>query len=348
MIPIPGGPGIEFLNGLSSPANVPLTFLSPMRTYSSPVNRLLSYAKCQSAQVEDWADYLNEFGFTQAHVPELLMLMQDTDFLELDPEDLPTDYPENLEPELAWWGPIHAWRALGQLQAPEFLAAAVSFLKVHDDINWAWEEFPDVFGLIGPSIMDDLVAVTKAEAANEMALTLMDGLRNIVEQFPETRDRYRTATLKILSQAEQNHASVNGSLITGFIKFQITDPEAIAAIEAAFQTGNVDEWYVGTWPRVQVELGLKAESDFPPEALTAEMPPGLAQLKQLVENYERQQKPSAFAAGLPIERSAMPSTKPPAFGDILKPQSATTETAKSGFGSPAPKTAKKSKKKKKR
>ncbi len=317
-----------------------------MQTYTPPVAQLLTYGDCRNHQkASDWPDYVQELGFTQAHVPQLLTLMLDDQLLNLDPDELPPDFPDDLEPTLAYWAPFHAWRVLGQLQAPEFLPAAIAFLDRYE-IDWAWEEFPDVFALIGPAILPELGAAVTTIAGSDNALTLIDGMARIVEKFPEARDRHRELLLNILNQAEQNHDSVNADAILGLIKIQANDPEALAAIEAAYQAGKVDQWYVGTWPRVQVDLGVKAETDFAPAALVAEVPPAMRQMREWMEQYERQRKPDAFALGMPIDRNALPSTKPLAFSDIAQQRTTHPNTPKPGFGTATDSQAKKKKKKK--
>jgi hypothetical protein len=62
--------------------------------YSPPVDRLLSYGKVSIDK--DWPNYVEQFGFTEAHIPELLRLAADDSLTEGDEDDPKT------------WGPIHA------------------------------------------------------------------------------------------------------------------------------------------------------------------------------------------------------------------------------------------------
>src|SRR3954452_6496585 len=110
------------------------------RTYKEPVSRLLEYGECEMGGTKAtlaWPDYVNELGLTQDHVPELIRLASDEMLNTADSESL------------AVWAPTHAWRALGQLRAPEAVAPLLDLLKVKDD-DWLAAELPAVLGLIGP------------------------------------------------------------------------------------------------------------------------------------------------------------------------------------------------------
>ena len=318
-----------------------------MQTYQSLVSQLLSYTNCQPVDPEEWPNYIGEFGFTEAHIPDLLALMQDELLLTLNPDEGSPELDAELDPELAVWGPIHAWRALGQLQAMEFLDAAIGFLKSHD-LDWAWEEFPDVLMLIGPPIIESLGAAIKTEASNDVtSITLVESLQRIAETFPEARDRSITLINDVLKGYEQNHDSVNASLIAALLKLNAAT-ESLAIIEAAYQAERVDEFYSGTWAQVQIDLGLKTKADFTEAELTPRMPPALAEMQATLATLERMRKPDAFSRGLPLDPRMFPSSKPPEFGDMLtSQQSQVNQDPRKGFGGPQT-SGKKSKKKKKR
>lgn len=323
--------------------------LIEMQTYTPPVSRLLEYTACQSTDPDKWPDYLNEFGFTQEHVPELLTLMQDHIWLA---EDVETDPPEaigKLDPAIAAWAPIHAWRSLGQLKSVEFLDAAIALLKQYE-IDWMWEEFPKVLMLIGPSMIESLGAAILTEAPNAQAMpTLSSGLYEIAKAFPNERDRCIALMLDTLRNYEQNQVTSNANLIAHLLDLKISEPATIAVIEAAYHADRVDQFYAGTWPQVQVELGLKTADDFTEAELKAPMPPELAhmhetmgQLQESIAALEQSRKPSAFAKGLPIDYDQRPDTKPFDFQDMQRSTSPPKPT--SGFGAKS-KSSKKKKKK---
>ncbi|NER81612.1 MAG: hypothetical protein F6K42_19015 [Leptolyngbya sp. SIO1D8] len=273
--------------------------------------------------------------------------MQDELLLGFYPEDDESELDAGLDPDLVVWAPIHAWRALGQLKAVEFLQAALPILKEYE-LDWAWDEFPKVLQLIGPPVIESLGAIIAAETTEDLAAgTLIEGLQRIAEQFPETRDRCVTLLTNVLQEYAQNEDSVNAALISALLKLKAAT-ESLALIEAAYQAEKVDEFYAGTWAQIQVELGLKTKADFTEAELTPKMPTAITEMRKTLEPLERMRKPDAFSLGLPLDPSTFPSTKPPAFDDMLISQSATIgHDAKKGFGG-SQTSSKKSKKKKKR
>src|SRR5688500_11622947 len=103
--------------------------------YTDPVAQLLSLGQTTLNLGEDWLDYPSQFGFTSGHTTELTRLATDTQFDELEPD----------KPEV--WAPIHAIRALGQLQIEDAIAPLMGLLIRDDDaiqIN-----VPRALGMIG-------------------------------------------------------------------------------------------------------------------------------------------------------------------------------------------------------
>ncbi|MEO0984059.1 MAG: hypothetical protein AAFY20_00770 [Cyanobacteria bacterium J06639_14] len=314
-----------------------------MHDYQPPVSLLLSYAACGSGQVQSWPNYSDEFGFTEEHIPELITLMQDQFLIDLDTEATFPELGETFDPQLAVWAPIHAWRAIGQLEAVAFLEPAIAFLKAYE-IDWAWEEFPEVFELIGPPIVEPLGAAIKAEAAEDVAATiLISGMQHIAASFPEIRDRCVAIMTEILQNYTENDTEVNSSLIFHLVDLQATT--SIDVIEAAYQAGKVNTFHAGTWANVQIQLGLKKEADFTQEELTPEMPPALKQMHETLAKIERMRKPDAFSLGLPVDPSAFSAAKPPEFQDMQVARSATQHITQ-GFGNTQKSTTKNKKKKK--
>jgi len=313
-----------------------------LQTYTPPVSRLLNYQECQSTEANEWPDYVSEFGFTHEHIPELVRLMRDVDLYEWESEE-EDDIPEGLDPDLAWCGPIHAWRALGQLKATEFLDGALDILDSRAD-EWAMEEFPQVCQMIGPDIIPPLGALIKENVTTDKDIvSLIESLFSLPEEYPEARDRCAAILQDALQTYRQNSKLHNTFLVLGLQTLRVT--EALDLLEAVYQEKRVDELFVGTWARAQIILGLKTEADFTQEELTPEVPPEMQQMQDLLELLERQQKPDAFALGMPVDPSHFPSTKPPEFDDLVKPKTAAKQSDRKGFGG-AQKSSKKTKKKK--
>jgi hypothetical protein len=312
-------------------------------SYSDPVARLLSYGNCQEMGYTNWPDYVKDLSLTEEHVPELIRMAQDLELWNLTKEDLDPEGP--LDWDLAIWAPIHAWRALGQLQATAAILPLVEVLE-NWDLDWCWEELPRVFGMIGPDAIEPLMEQIRNPDLNENnRLILGTGLKQIAEQFPEQRDRIVAAITDLLSEYDKNTPVVNAGLVTELVHLEAV--ESAPVMEQAFAANAVDETIPGTWPRVQVDLGLKKASDFTAEELRAPMPPALAAIRETLDALQQRHKPSAVELGLPIDYRKLQPDKPPEFKDMAKGRAAKPSSSKSsGFGGGSSSGGKKKKKKK--
>jgi len=99
-------------------------------------------------------------------------------------------------------------------------------------------------------------------------------------------------------QAE-NDIDLNTILIADLLDLKAV--EAAPLIEQAFAAETVDEFMVGTWAAIQVELGLKQETDFSPEALKPKIPPEMAEMRQLLAKIDamKPSKPQGFGTTKP-------------------------------------------------
>jgi hypothetical protein len=322
----------------------------PTHTYKPPVAKLLCYGPCQGTYAQDWPDYLSELGLTTEHIPDLIQMAQDDQLWSFFFED-PNGPDENpvgegaLNPDIAMWAPIHAWRALGQLQAAEAVKPLAQVLQKRD-IDWCWEELPEVFGLIGAEAvypLDELLSTDSIDYNSK--ITLSSGLTHIAQTFPDQRDRCVKVLTRQLSHYDDHHISVNGALVLALFKLKAVESAAVMA--AAYEAEKVDEMFVGSWPRVQVDLGLKQASDFTPEELSIHYTPEQEKLMANINAYLDRRKPSAAKLGLPIKQEPFEFDKPPNFKDLATQSGSPKKSSKSGFGDGAKSSRKKGKKKKK-
>ncbi|MGF1522100.1 MAG: hypothetical protein ACFBSF_07255 [Leptolyngbyaceae cyanobacterium] len=331
----------------------------PNPLYHPPVAELLNYGAHSGNRLQDWPDYVQELALTAEHIPELIQMAQDERLWQLFFSE-PDDDSDILEREgwdldIAFWAPIHAWRALGQLRAAEAVKP-LAYVLERWDVEWCWEELPEVFGLIGADAiqpLDELLAENpndRAENARDLGysskITLVSGLTQIVQNFPAERDRCVEVLARHLSNYENQHISLNGSLVTGLYKLKAL--EAVPVMEAAYTAGKVDEMFVGSWARVQVDLGLKQESDFTAEELAIHHTPEQAKLLANIRASFNQRKPSAFEQGLPVQRETFRFDKPPSFKDIAAASGSQKSSHTSGFGQSSKPNSQKGRKKKKK
>jgi HEAT repeat protein len=214
-------------------------------TYTAPVDALLSIGETHRLR---WSDYLTQFNFTAADIPELIRMATDS--------DLNWDDSESLEV----WAPVHAWRSLGQLKAEAAVTPLIAIFNEMDDSDWFREEMPDVFSLIGPTAIPGL-AEFLANPNNMFSSRWMsaDALVKIGQKHPSAREECLGRLIQQLEQYSKNSRDLNGALMCALI--EIEGREAAATMEAAFSTKRVDTSFAGDWIDVQGSLGLLTKSE---------------------------------------------------------------------------------------
>ena len=250
-------------------------------TYTDPVATLLAYGDCHEMDLHNWPNYPETVGLTLDDVPELIRMATDPAFWELESEQLEV------------WAPIHAWRSLGQLQAEAAIVPLTQLLGEHDS-DWITEEIPKVYALLGAAAIPVLADyLTDASHETLGRNTASDCLLDIARAHPESRDACVAPMLQQLESFTENDIDLNTILIGSLLDLKAV--EAAPLMEQAFAAELVDEFMVGSWAGVQVELGLKQESDFDPDALKPKLSPELAEMQQLLETIEAlNSKPQGF------------------------------------------------------
>ena len=216
--------------------------------YTPPVADLLTLGDVRGQS--GWRDYLAD-GFTLAHVPELIAMIEDDDIYYAD-SDLPIV-----------WSAIHAWRTLGQLKAETAIEALVELLpraNLHDD--WIPEEIPQVLGMIGPKALPALQEFFGKYPFSEWAYTAASHAVKIIgEKYYVARPKAINILIEKLEHFTENDPYVNASLISDLI--DLKGLEALPLIEQAFNANVVDTAIGGDWEDVQIELGLLLERHTP-------------------------------------------------------------------------------------
>jgi hypothetical protein len=254
--------------------------------YSAPVAKFLSYGECKPIRAENWPNYPVELGLTLADVPELIRMALDLSLLEED--------------GLEVWASIHAWRSLGQLRAKE---AIQPLMQLFGDIDneWALIELPKVYGLIGPQAIPALSEYL-TDSGNETwaRVAAADSISKIAGAYPEHRDACVSAITGELGNFAENEETLNSLLICHLIELKVV--EAAPLIEQVYAGGGVDESMPGTWPAVQVELGLKKKEDFTKEELQHKISPEMEKLGMILDILERQAHQSkGFGGAVPTK-----------------------------------------------
>lgn len=188
-------------------------------------------------------DYVAEFGLTAQHIPDLIALA--ASWVDEPPDG-----------DLVY-GPIHAWRALGQLHAIECIHPLLEMQDRLDEIgdDWYLEEFHYVFGLIGSAAVDPLAAFLTDNSHREFPRAkAASGLADIASRSPECRDRVIAILSDELSRHQDDVTYLNGSLVHNLLDLGAV--ETAVTIERAFAANAIDPTVVGDWCDVRKELGV--------------------------------------------------------------------------------------------
>jgi hypothetical protein len=275
-------------------------------TYREPVAKLLTYGK--ERLTDDWIDYETDAGLTQADIPELIRMATDAELDNLDYEAY----------EIEIFAPVHAARALGQLRAEEAIAPLITLFNQYDD--YFLEDLPLIFAKIGIAAIAPLVdfyndfRTTPPDVKTWGRIAVVESLKFIAEQYPEVKAECIAILMEWLDEYMDTDPIVVSCLVDTLVKMKVV--EAAPLIEEIFAQIEVDEYLTGSLPSVQVELGLKQESDFSPEELKPTALPMFQEMLQILDQMRIVQRP-----------------KPQGFGDV---------------GAPKPKSSKQKKKKKKK
>lgn len=212
-----------------------------LETYSHPVNQLLTFGDC--FKIKYGTNYLEKFGFTPEHIPELIRMAGDPELTWADSESLEV------------WAPIHAWRSLGQLRAEAAIDPLITIFDEIEDIDWTSSEMPLIFKQIGPAAIPSLAAYLNKPGPDEYHIEIAgSSLTEIGTKYPETRNECVKILTKKLATFEENNPILNGLLVSNLIDLEAV--ESASLIQTAFAVDCVDELIVGDWDEVQFLLGL--------------------------------------------------------------------------------------------
>jgi len=226
------------------------------RAYAPPVRALLRLGDPRELKKNATGRAL---GIGSEQIPDLIRMVTD-DTLHFADGDTPLI-----------WAPLHAWRLLGELKAPEAVEPLISlFRRLDEDFDdWIADEVPDVLVQIGASALSPLIAFLNdatngTYSRNEAA----SAIAKLAETYPDVRDSCIAALKTQLEQYAQQPGEFNGFLV--WMLLDLHAAEALPIIERAFAAGRVDENSVGDWEDIQLEFGLITERSSPrkPNRLT--------------------------------------------------------------------------------
>ncbi|KAI9133554.1 HEAT repeat domain-containing protein [Acaryochloris sp. CCMEE 5410] len=285
----------------------------PIPAYQDPVAQLLTLGYPEDLNSPEAIDYLQNFGFTDVHIPELSRLAAE--------EDL------NWDDEGEGYSPMHACRALGQLKTEKAIQALLTLFD--SEYDFLREELPTILGKIGPTCIPILSGyLAEGERPWLGISTAASGLTKIAQLNPDYRQECIDELTTALARHKEQAAETNGSLVVELINLKATG--AVSVIERAYKEGPMDEMFCGSWAKVQIALGLATEADFSPEELQHQEPEWMEQIRRLAN----------MTTELAREQSKLPDFSKGALSQNRKKSGKKT----TGFGAVKPKNKKRKKK----
>lgn len=217
--------------------------------YQPPVAKLLTFGDLNQMKLKSWPDYVTKLGFTAEHIPELLRMMSDRDLWEADSDSLEV------------WATAHAWRALAQLGAIEIIDSLLELFRDYEGDDWLNIDAPEAFARLGSAALPKLKeALADTSSTEYTRIAIAESIERLATREPDYRAECIQILIHQLEAYTDNGETLNGSIVSSLVELQVI--EAADLIERVYQSGNIDDGFAGTWPRVQVDLGLKQESDF--------------------------------------------------------------------------------------
>ena len=213
--------------------------------YPKPISQLLALGDVRGQRA--WPDYL-ALGITADHVPDLIRMARD--------EDLHLAMSDTAEV----WAPVHAWRALGLLQAEDAVKPLIElFARIdeHDD-DWVREDLPEALGVLGPAAVLDLRDYL-ADASHGLwaRVAAAASLGKIGQRHPEARIECLAILAGQLEDFGHMDPTLNALVISSLIDLKAV--EAAPVIRRAFAAERVDLSVEGDWEDVQITMGLLHE-----------------------------------------------------------------------------------------
>ncbi len=215
--------------------------------YSEPVARLLALDAAIGGSA--WHDY-GKLGLGREHAPELLRMVYDP--------RLSADTATNAEV----WAPLHAVRALAQMQASEAIEGLLPAFQVFDENDWFWEELPKAYALLGSAAIPALRAYL-ADPMHELypRVRAAESLEKIARNAPDAREECVAAIREQLRHAPTQRRKFNALLVSTLMDMKAV--EAVDDIRAAFEANAVDINIHGDLEDVEIDLGVRTERDTP-------------------------------------------------------------------------------------
>lgn len=228
-------------------ATAPMPSFEEMRAQMEATQN--SKSEPEPYRSNDWTDY-RQFGIRPEHLADLLAMITDESLFSGDPDS----------PEV--WASLHAWRAIGQLRAPEAVEPLVGLLDELEDWDYWNEEVPYVFGLIGPAALPALATFFRDPSHLMYArVTAGNAIAVIGRMHPEAREECIAILTDRLAAYAENDPSFNALIASMLLDLEAV--EALPAIRRVYEADAVDLAVMGDIEDVEIAFGVRTARDTP-------------------------------------------------------------------------------------
>lgn len=218
--------------------------------YDTLARTLAAFGEPPDQEPSAWPRYVQATGVGASDVPALLELMAawaDPDHFEGRDRD-----------DAGVFAPIHAWRTLAQLGAPELIPAALELLEPLLDLedDWLAEDLPDLVMVLGADAIAPLLDYVDDTAREDQIRGIAcDALREITLAHDELRARVLPRLLARLEQADRSSPATNAAIVDLLVELRATEHADVIA--RAYAADAVETAVVGSHNDVLVALGLR-------------------------------------------------------------------------------------------
>lgn len=269
--------------------------------YPASVSHLLTLGRPEGFEPSDWGHSVTN-GLTPEHVPDLVRMLDDPSL-----NDPAVDDPK-------FYGPVHAWRALGHFKAAPAVDTLIRCLQVRqrweDFDDWSLEEIPQVLCAIGPEAIAPMMhAIMDPTAERYSASAMAEGLAKIAIAYPDQRERVVAHLIEAGERFADLPKETNDGILMALLDLKAL--ESVPLLRRMFHARAVNRDMVGDWSEVRRELNLERQPDDPPERRPGEsvhdpdsLIGQLARRLNLEERWKTVQAPAESPPPAPAKHTA--------------------------------------------
>jgi hypothetical protein len=180
------------------------------KKYSKQVEALFKYKIAKLK--EEWINYPEKFNFDATHIPELIDVLKKTDL-----ESVTMQKVENS-------APMHAWRALGQLNATESVKFLFESLIKNSEAIIFYLELPVVIGMMDENAIEPTKEYLEMEHNDRLDIKLcaIESLTKLANHITASKNRIATIFIESLNEYSFNNYKFTTYLIKALMELEIT------------------------------------------------------------------------------------------------------------------------------